>query len=364
MNLIPNLLANPFEFIPFSSPLPRRRGQGAGAERFFHRLLFECVCLALGATLLFPTNGWGQIAPQGSLDPALAIVEGQVVNVYRAIYNDQSYVAQILVQRSAAARIEDLHRGVVFPAPGDFVYVHLEASERGESPQTPRPGTVVRASLQQRGNRMWEPAGAQWLADAEGAPESEQRSSTDLVGLTTETVPLSGGNALRVVAVKPESPAAQAGFEVGDILVEADGARLSRPDQLDAALRRNSGKLSILVRDIRTGKNVPVEVQWNAEMREGVGAGRRVKLGVTGELAFLSGEEVVKVTEVVPQSPAARAGLAPGWLIISVDGNPATSAERLGELIRTAAADQVVLEVQNPDNKQRRTIRVDLTARR
>ena len=331
-----------------------------GVARTWQTTLFSVVGFALLLIGLTTANGWGQVASQGTAGPPLATVDGEVINVYRALDESPSYVVQILVQRSAAERIDDIRQGIQFPAPGECVYVQLQPSVRGGSPQLPRPGVFVRASLQKAANHVWSPAGANWLVETGLAEATDLTTAQTQLGLTTETVALTSGDALRVVAVTPSSPAAQAGFEVGDILVDAAGARLSRPEQLDAAIRRTDGKLSITVRDIRTGKNVPVEVQWDADMRANEDSTRRADLGVTGELAFLSGEEVVKVTQVAAQSPAARAGLAPGWLILSVDGIPATSPDRLTELVRAAAVDRVVLEVHNPDNNQRRTVRVDL----
>src|SRR5437773_2303270 len=97
------------------------------------------------------------------------------------------------------------------------------------------------------------------------------------------------------------------------------------------------------------GQPVPLEVERN---------GQRFKLTIkptphtedgetAGFLDFLPdyGNVPIVVREVVPNSPAAEAGLSVGDRIVSVNGEPVTSAEQVTQFIRDHKAQPVTLRV-------------------
>ena len=97
------------------------------------------------------------------------------------------------------------------------------------------------------------------------------------------------------------------------------------------------------MRDTRTGRDVPVEVKIGgpeaaspapipADTPIQTGAGR--KLGAVTELVFYDVNPAVKVTEVEPNSPAARAGIEPGDIIIEANGTPVLHPKTLDEVVR------------------------------
>ena len=117
----------------------------------------------------------------------------------------------------------------------------------------------------------------------------------------------------------PGSPAEKAGIEPGDVIVEADGAPITSPDQLLSAVRKSGPNLDLTVRDSRTGKDTPVKVPMGgASPPATVPTGPATpqaeagnsQLGIVTELALHDDEFAVKVTEVEAGSPAARAGSA------------------------------------------------------
>ena len=83
-----------------------------------------------------------------------------------------------------------------------------------------------------------------------------------VLGVKTEAVRLGlRTTALRVTEIQPGSPAEKAGIEKGDVIVQANGAPTGDVQQLNAAVQASGPVLTLTVRDTRTGKDVPVQVE-------------------------------------------------------------------------------------------------------
>lgn len=208
------------------------------------------------------------------------------------------------------------------------------------------------------------------------APATPSRS----LGIATETVSLGGRSALKVVRVDPESAGAKAGLEVGDVLVGANGASLTGPEQLAAALHKSGPSLTLQVRDVRTGRDTPVEVAFAGPQRPappidvpalpggpapapvGAPGASTNRLGVVTELSFFDVEVAVKVTEVEPGSPAARAGIQPGTIIVKADGKPMLHPNDLVEAARKAT-NSIRLTIADPRGSRTSDVNVDLRGR-
>lgn len=168
-------------------------------------------------------------------------------------------------------------------------------------------------------------------SDEAGLPSTPPAQAPKIsLGVSAEPVTLGSRSALKVTRVDPAGPAAKAGIEQGDILVAANGAPITGPEQLLGALRKSGQTLKLTVRDSRTGRDTEVAVDLGTTKPtkplsvevgapEGVSSG---KLGAVTELAFHDDEFAVKVTEVEAGSAAARAGLRPGVLILAANGKP------------------------------------------
>jgi hypothetical protein len=72
-------------------------------------------------------------------------------------------------------------------------------------------------------------------------------------------------------------------------------------------------------------------------------AGRRVSFGTVPDFAFPG--PGVKVTGLVPDSPAARAGIKEGDVVMRIDGKPVTNLQEFSNLLRTLTAGQTVTVV-------------------
>ena len=152
---------------------------------------------------------------------------------------------------------------------------------------------------------------------------------------------------MKVIRVEPGSPAQKAGIEIGDVIVAANGVPVTGVEVLSAVLKKSGPSLTVTVRDTRSGRDVPVEVKVGgpdagtaapipADTPIPAGTGR--KLGAVTELVFYDVNPAVKVTEVEPNSPAARAGIEPGDIIIEANGTPVLHPKTLEELVRKSAA--------------------------
>jgi S1-C subfamily serine protease len=159
-----------------------------------------------------------------------------------------------------------------------------------------------------------------------------------------------------IVSVAPDSPAAEAGINRGDILLEIDGQAVEGPRQMTRYLF-----------DLEPGDEIELTVLHGDDERTltavlGDQDGRPY-LGVT-PCVGPPAEPMVKtlrmaqpgarVIEVAPDSPAEDAGLEVGDLIITVDGQELDGESSLTDLIAEYAPnDTVTLDVQSPGEEPR-----------
>ena len=165
---------------------------------------------------------------------------------------------------------------------------------------------------------------------------------------------------LKVTSVTPGRPAAKAGIELGDVLTQVGRLRVESEDQLAEAYRNSRGDFWVTVRDVNSGRDVPVNITAasNAPSNTPV-RGRMQPLGASGELAFYNGEAAVKLIAVKPGSPAQKAGLAVGLLILKANGKAIESTKDLEQAERDSRGTMELLIV-DPKTKRERTVRATL----
>ncbi|MFN0052485.1 MAG: PDZ domain-containing protein [Planctomycetales bacterium] len=194
------------------------------------------------------------------------------------------------------------------------------------------------------------------------APPQPARVS---LGISAEPVTLGSRSALKITRVDPAGPAAKAGIEQGDIVVAANGAPITGPEQLLGALRKSGATLKLTVRDSRTGRDTEVAVilgvtrspaPADVEAPVGVTAG---KLGAVTELAFHEDDFAVKVTEVETGSAAARAGMRPGVMILAANGKPVLHPNELNDAVRKSGS-TLKLTVVDPTTGKKSNLDVNL----
>lgn len=191
-------------------------------------------------------------------------------------------------------------------------------------------------------------------------PDRQPRRA--MLGVSTEAQEGSRGAAVREVV--PNSAAAKAGLQAGDRITKVDGENIDNPKELVAAISRHESGDKVTVTYERDGKTgtaqatlLPAGPESMARVfRFGPGDGMeefgdgsgdmpnammrrfrfpagdepfapRPKLGISAEdRADGSG---VRVLEVKPESPAAKAGLKEGDIIRKVDGEAIGSVDEL-----------------------------------
>lgn len=176
-------------------------------------------------------------------------------------------------------------------------------------------------------------------------------------------------NGVVVVEVQPDMPAAKAGVEIGDIIRAINGKGVETvPDLMNALQAFAPGDeviLDVLRGDETLQLTVPLAERVQVESPQiGVVTGvpspainaqqNPIQLGVvyrvlTPEIAQREGpsvEEGAWVQEVVPNSPAADAGLEVGDIITAVDGDKVDYERTLSDrLYAYEAEDRVMLTV-------------------
>jgi len=167
------------------------------------------------------------------------------------------------------------------------------------------------------------------VGGAAGGADSGPRD----LGIDAETVQLGLRQALRVTNVAPGSLAQKAGIEAGDVIVDADGLPVSSPTSLMRALNEATGSLTLTIRDVKSGKNTPIEIPVggaapaapaNAPVQPKVPG-----IGLVADPIFVGGRVALKVTEVQPGSPAAKAGFEPGDVIAAVNDRSVDSVDQI-----------------------------------
>jgi serine protease Do len=169
-----------------------------------------------------------------------------------------------------------------------------------------------------------------------------------------------------VANISPESPAARAGIERGDVIVEFDGKPISESHQLPAlvAESRIGSKAHLTV--LRNGAKkmldvtiaaLPEDPERRLSSRDGGSGEDSAAWGfavadITPQLARghrLARDHGVVVTDVEPDGAAAEAGIQPGDIVREVDRAPVESSADLRKALQSHKKDNVLLLVQRGD---------------
>lgn len=184
-----------------------------------------------------------------------------------------------------------------------------------------------------------------------------------------ESFGLKGANGALVTAVSPNSPAQKAGVQAGDVIVGFNGKPIG-----------SSAELPLAVADVRPGESAQLKVwrkgsEQNLSVVVGAVPDRQVaqnqpvpteqpRLGVAVRPLTPEESRQAGLTAglVVEQSggPAAAAGIAPGDVILAVNGTPVKTSAELRELIQKAGKNAALL-VQRSTGSDRTTVYVPVT---
>ena len=137
----------------------------------------------------------------------------------------------------------------------------------------------------------------------------------------------------RVTDIAAGSPAAQAGLQAGDTLVELDLRKPRSGDDVREWIQQAGPGAVLRLRVERNKKSLPLTATLETPSRPMKLASARAVLGV--RVNSLDDGEGLRVTEVTAGQPAAQAGLKTGDVLLRVDDLPLLSATSLTDALAT-----------------------------
>lgn len=159
-----------------------------------------------------------------------------------------------------------------------------------------------------------------------------------------------------VADMDPEGPAAQGGLQAGDIILEVDGERVDSSEALPRLIGALEPDEDVDLVVLRDGERETLTItlgDWpGAESQAGAGdkgedsaparLGIRVQELDEQTRSELNLEGGVRVADVDPRGAAARAGIRPGDVLVSIDQQAVESPKQLVTLIKELPEDQSV----------------------
>ncbi len=179
----------------------------------------------------------------------------------------------------------------------------------------------------------------------------------DLDGDLAESFGLETANGVLVREVQAGSSAAEAGFQVGDVIVGFRGKPVKQAGNFRNAVALTEPGKAVAVEVIRQGERKTLSVTLGQRDQEAAAvdgesaAEHADALGLTvqpltpelAERMELEGAQGVVVSDVAVDSQAARAGLAPGALIQQVNQKPVNTVAAFQQAVAEAKAKGSVL---------------------
>jgi serine protease Do len=160
-----------------------------------------------------------------------------------------------------------------------------------------------------------------------------------------------------VLRVLPDSPAAKAGFKVGDVVVEFDGKKIYRSSDLPLAVGQADIGSKSTVTVIREGKSktlkvtiaeLPPEEELAEAQPSQPGKAKTDKLGLGVETLSSEQREQMElgkrgvIVRNVEAGPARSAGIRPGDILLVINNQDITSAEQFAKLVKDLPAGKSV----------------------
>ena len=169
-----------------------------------------------------------------------------------------------------------------------------------------------------------------------------------------------------VSRIAPGGPAARAGLKPGDLVTEVDGSPVESADQFVERIAEHEIGEKLRIGIVRNGDTRHVALQI-AELPTQVDEDR-AKLGIVLQtldeslaqaLGLAPQTTGAVVAQVQPDSPAHRAGLVPGDVIVQIDRRDMSSAEQTGTVLRQVSDRPRLLRVLGAQGARFVTIKGD-----
>lgn len=175
---------------------------------------------------------------------------------------------------------------------------------------------------------------------AHEAPSRPGDLGVQVQALTRPLARASGADSgVMVSYIEPRGPAAEA-LMSGDVIQTIDGVNVTTAGGYQQLASSRSPGKAVVITAIRQGERVVVTVR---AVEAGVPHATVAGDGDPGAALRAVPSVGLEVVALQPASPAARAGLQPGDIIVAVDGRAAPAADALARAFRTAASGAALL---------------------
>ena len=142
---------------------------------------------------------------------------------------------------------------------------------------------------------------------------------------------------VEVMDVAPDSPAALAGIEPGDIILSINGKTVNNSGDIQRYLYRY------------LGSTIPVSIRHTDLSTEEVRLTPRWKPPEGQDPIGVTTVQWVAVRDIAPNSPAAGAGIRPGDVILSIGGEEVHSVDDLGDYLDKRLDTEVAVLIRRTD---------------
>jgi serine protease Do len=158
-----------------------------------------------------------------------------------------------------------------------------------------------------------------------------------------------------IADLDPQGPAAEAGLQAGDVILEVNGEEVERSSTLPRLIGRMSPGSEAELLLLRDGEERSITVtlgDWPEDEQEVADRqgqdGEQARLGIAvSELEPAQREQLgidngVVVREVDPRGAAAAAGIRPGDILVSIDNQAVEDPRQLVEVVKSLPSDRAV----------------------
>lgn len=173
-----------------------------------------------------------------------------------------------------------------------------------------------------------------------------QEITSDLV----EAFNLKEVSGVLIAKVEADSPAETAGLQTGDVILEIDGEKVSNVAKFRIAVSTAKIGTKIPIKILRDNKDKTIQIKLEAFPDDDVatvkdnGIQTAVSTGINVESIDsqvakrlnVNSDKGVVVSSVEPNSPASRAGLETGFVILEIDGKPVDSVSEFRNVLAEA----------------------------
>lgn len=152
-----------------------------------------------------------------------------------------------------------------------------------------------------------------------------------------------------VSKVEKDSPAEKAGFEIGDVILEFGEEKVPNVPKFRIAVATAKIGTEVPVRIVRNNDEMTLKVVLDTFPEDSVAASEQstkgvVATGITVEAidsqfarrSGVTGENGVVISNIDPNSPAAKSDLDIGFVILSIDGTEVNSPAEFNKVLATA----------------------------